>query len=417
MVQETVTGRGRGSLALVALTLVALPLAAPGPGRLVPAALASSPRWLLGITGRGFGLGGKTYLGLLVAAFVCYLVVVAAAGHIRPRVLWTAIVALVALFTLAPPLLSRDVFSYIAYGRLGARHGLDPYVAVPAQRPNDPVFPFVGWRNAPGAYGPLFTFAVYPIGLLPVAVAMWVLKIVGGLAVLALAAVTAHIAKVRGGDPQRAAAMLALNPLVLVHVVGGAHNDSLLMLALMGSVAMLVSGRQVRGAVALALAVGLKTSGLVAAPFALAGSRPRRVHFVSVLAVSFAVIGGVAFAAFGSHAWAAERLAGQNQSLTSHYSVPSTLARLTTVSVDRVRILALAGYAAAVLGLLWWTRRGGDWVRATGWAAFGLLVASSWLMPWYVIWALPLAAVARDRRLTGGVLGLCAFQLVNRLPI
>jgi hypothetical protein len=179
---------------------------------------------------------------------------------------------------------------------------------------------------------------------------------------------------------------------------------------------MLVSGRQVRGAVALAVAVGLKTSGLVAAPFALIGSR-RRVHVATALAATLAVIGGVAFAAFGSHAWAAEQLAGQNQSLTSHYSVPSTLARLTTVSVDRVRILALAGYAAGVVGLLWWTRRDGDWVRATGWATFGLLVASSWLMPWYVIWALPLAAVARDRRLTAAVLGLCAFQLVNRVPI
>jgi alpha-1,6-mannosyltransferase len=413
--RQPTTRRGLGTLALVGLTLVALPLAAPGPG-LVPAAAAASPRWLLGIAGRGFELGGRAYLGLLVAAFLCYLLVLATARHIRPRVMWTVIVALVALFVLAPPLLSRDVFSYVAYGRLAARHGLNPYVAVPAQRPNDPVLPFVGWRNAPAAYGPLFTFAVYPIGLLPVAAAMWTLKAVGGLAVLALAGVTAHIATVRGRDPQRAAAMVALNPLVLVHVVGGAHNDSIMVLALMGSVALLVSGRQVRGAVALALAVGLKASGLVAAPFALAGSR-HRFRLATALAAALAAVGGVAFLAFGSHAWAAERLAGRNQSLTSHYSVPSTLARLTTVSVDRVRVLASAGYTAVVLGLLWWTARGGDWVRATGWAAFGLLVASSWLMPWYVIWALPLAAVARDRRLTGSVLGLCAFQLVNRVPM
>ncbi len=410
-----VTRRRRGSLALVGLTVVALPLAAPGPA-LVPAAVASSPRWLLGIAGRGFALHGRTYLALMVAAFLCYLVVLATADHIRPRVMWMAIVALVALFTLAPPLLSRDVFSYIAYGRLAAKHGLNPYVAVPAQRPNDSVLPFVGWRRAPGAYGPLFTLAVYPIGLLPVAAALWVLKVVGGLAVLALAAVTAHIAKVRGGDPQRAAAMVALNPLVLVHAVGGAHNDSIMVLALMGSVALLISRRQVQGAVALALAVGLKASGLVAAPFALASS-PRRAQLATALAIALAVVGGVAFVAFGSHAWAAERLAGRNQSLTSHYSAPSTVARVTKVSVDRIRVLALASFTAVVLGLLWWTTRGGDWVRATGWATFALLVASSWLMPWYVVWALPLAAVARDRRLSGSVLGLCAFQLVNRVPM
>ena len=382
----------------------------------MPAAGATSPRWLLGIDGRGFQLGGRAYLGLMIAAFVCYLVVVATAGHIRPRVLSTAIVALVALFTLAPPLLSQDVFSYVAYGSLAAEHGLDPYVAVPAQRPNDPVFPFVGWRTAGAAYGPLFVFAVYPLGFLRVAVALWALKVVGGLAVLALTTVTAHIAKVRGGDPQRAAVMVALNPLVLVHVVGGAHNESLLMLAAMGSVALLLTGRQISGALALVLAVGLKASGVLVAPFALIGTR-RRVHLAGALAAASAVVGATAFVAFGSHVWAAGQLMGRNQSLTSHYSVPSTVARLTTLPVDRVRVAELAAYAVGVVGLLWWTGRGGDWVRATGWATFGLLVASSWLMPWYVMWALPLAAVARDRRLTGSVLALCAFQLVNRVPL
>jgi alpha-1,6-mannosyltransferase len=394
---------------------VALPLAAPGP-RLVPAAVAIAPRWLLGIDGDGFELDGRAYLGLMFAAFLCYLVVVAKAGSIEPRLLWTAIAALVALFALAPPLLSRDVFSYIASGRLAARHGLNPYVAVPARQPNDPVFPFVGWRTSPDAYGPLFTFVVYPLGLLRVAAAMWTLKVLSALSVLALTGVTAHVAAVRGVNPRRAAAMVALNPLVLVHVVGGAHNDSLLILALMGSVALLVSGREISGAVALALAVGLKASGLLVAPFALAGSR-RLIPLAGALVAALAVVGWVGFAAFGSHVWASERLAGQHESLTSYYSVPSTVARFAGVSAGRVGIAALATYAAGVAWLLWWTRRGGDWVRATGWATFGLLVASSWLMPWYVIWVLPLAAVARDRRLTGSILALCAFQLLSRVRL
>ena len=97
--------------------------------------------------------------------------------------------------------------------------------------------------------------------------------------------------------------------------------------------------------------------------------------------------------------------------------MPSTVARVAGVSVGRVGIAALAAYAAGVVWLLWWTGRGADWVRATGWATFGLLVASSWLMPWYVIWALPLAAVTRDRRLTGWVLALCAFQLLSRVRL
>ena len=404
----------RPQLALGALALVALPLAAPGPA-LVPASGLAQPRWLLGVYGRGFGLGAKPYLGLLIAAFVGYLAVIATADRLPRRLLWAAIAGLVGLFVLAPPLLSRDVFSYISYGRL-TEDGLDPYVSVPADQPTDPVLAFVGWRHTPSTYGPVFAVATYPLGLIGVAPALWTLKVLSGLAVLALAAVTAHIASIRGGDPQRSAAMVALNPLVLVHVVGGPHNDSLMILAMMGGVALLVSGRPFKGGVALALAFGLKASALFAVPFAIAGNG-RRARLVGSLAVAGAVITAMALAAFGSHAAEAARLVSQTQALANHYSLPATLAQLTGVSVHPVRAVALASYLAFVMWLLVWTVRGGDWVRATGWAAFGLLVSSGWLMPWYVIWALPLAAVARDRLLTSSVLALCAIQLVNRLPL
>jgi hypothetical protein len=409
-----VPSRLQAQLALGALALAALPLAAPGPA-LVPAATHTQPRWLLGIYGRGFGLGAKPYLGCLIAAFVGYLAVIATANHLRPRLLWAAIAGLLGLFVLAPPLLSRDVFSYIAYERL-EEDGLDPYVSVPADQPTDAVLPFVGWRHTPSVYGPVFAIAAYPLGVIGVAPALWTLKLLSGLAVLALAAVTAHIASIRGGDPQRCAAMVALNPLVLVHVVGGAHNDSLMILAVMGGVALLVSGRQLKGGVALALAFGLKASAIFAIPFAIAGNG-RRARLVGSLAVAGAVITAVVFAAFGTDAAAAARLVSQTQALASHYSLPSTIARLTGVPIHPVRAVAVVSYLALVGWLLVWTVRGGDWVRATGWAGFGLLVSSAWLMPWYVIWVLPLAAIARDRVLTWSVLALCAFQLVNRLPL
>jgi hypothetical protein len=67
--------------------------------------------------------------------------------------------------------------------------------------------------------------------------------------------------------------------------------------------------------------------------------------------------------------------------------------------------------------LLAWAWRGGDWVRAAAWAGLGLLVATAWLLPWYVIWALPLAAISRDRILQLLVLALTAFQLRARMPI
>lgn len=402
-------------MALLGLAIVAVPLAAPGP-ELVPASSAGEPRWLMGLYGEGFGLEGASYLALLAAAFVCYLVVVVEARRLSPRILWGAILGLVGLFVLAPPLLSQDVFSYIAYGRLGAEHGLNPYVAVPTDRAADPILAYVGWRDSVSAYGPLFTLGVYPLGSLSVPAAMWVLKAVSGLAVAALAALSARIAAMRGADPRMAAALVALNPLVLVHVVGGAHNDGLMMAIVMVSVAALIGGAWAGGGAGLVLAAGLKASAGFAAPFALAGERPRG-RVLGGMIVAALILVSAALAAFGVHAGDALGLVGENQALTSHYSVPTTLSRLTGVDLDLVRIAALVLLGLAVLGLVRWTIRGGDWVRAAGWAALALLLATSWLLPWYVVWALPFAAVARDRALVAGVIALCGFQLVNRVPL
>jgi hypothetical protein len=78
--------------------------------------------------------------------------------------------------------------------------------------------------------------------------------------------------------------------------------------------------------------------------------------------------------------------------------------------------VALGLYAVLVAGLLVWTARGGDWVRAAGWAALGLLLATSYLTPWYVFWALPLAAVARDRALVAASVLVTAFLLRHQVP-
>ena len=341
------------------LAAAAVPLAAPGEA-LVPGAAEGAPRWLLGVYGGGLGLGGSAYLAVLTVAFVAYLGVAATAETLGRRLVWGAIIALVAGFALAPPLLSLDVFGYIAYARLGAEHGLNPYDAVPAALPGDPAASRVeDFRFAVSVYGPLFTLATYPLGLVGVPAALWALKAAAAAAVLGVAALTARLAAARGVSPCAAGAFVALNPLVLVHVVGGAHNDGLMVL------------------------------GLVAASLAL----------------------------FGSDVLNALEVIGGNQSDSSHYSLPSTVSRITGLDLEPVRYAFLAAYAALVAWLVAWTLRGGDWVRAAAWAGAGLLVASAWLVPWYLIWALPFAAVARDRVLVAVVLAICAFQLPNALPL
>jgi hypothetical protein len=78
---------------------------------------------------------------------------------------------------------------------------------------------------------------------------------------------------------------------------------------------------------------------------------------------------------------------------------------------------ALAVFAVGASGLLVWTYRGGDWLRAAAWAGTGLLLATSWLLPWYLIWPLPLVALSGDRNLRLLMLALTAYQLGARIPL
>jgi hypothetical protein len=128
-------------------------------------------------------------------------------------------------------------------------------------------------------------------------------------------------------------------------------------------------------------------------------------------------IGLGAYLSFGWHWLDAFALAGENQGNTSHMSIPVTAARLTGLDPDATRIAVLALYAALVAYLLLWTHRGNDWLRAAAWATTGLLLATAWLLPWYLLWPLPLAALSRDRLLKLLLLVLTAYQLGARIPL
>ncbi|HEX8959398.1 MAG TPA: hypothetical protein VF770_06210, partial [Solirubrobacterales bacterium] len=225
------------------------------------------------------------------------------------------------------------------------------------------------------------------------------------------------------------------NPLVLVHVVGGAHNDAIAILIATLGVAAVLYGRELGAGGAFLAAFAIKAPSAVAAPFALLGGErsavetgaegnrfaaarlSRRARFLLGAALALLAIGLAAYLAFGWHWLDAFGFAGRRQGKASHLSIPSTFARLTGLDPAAVRAAALALYATLFAYLLVWTWRGGDWLRAAAWASLGLLLATAWLLPWYLIWALPLVALSRDRPLQLLLLALTAFQLAARLPL
>lgn len=364
--------------------------------------------------------------------FAAYLGAIAWAPQLGGRVIWTAIGVLLVAFVCLPPLLSHDVYSYIDYARLGVLHGLDPYVHPPASAPADAAFSHVTWTETTSAYGPLFTLLTYPLAWLPLEAAVYVLKAISAVAVLATACLVGRLAPSRGIDPTRAAAFVALNPLVLLHVVGGPHNDAIAVLLMTLGIAGLLTAREASAGIAFVAATAVKVSAAVTIPFALLttlNQRPTGLKAIHISALSpvgrlFAgaagagfVIGGLAWLEFDWNWLHAFALAGENQGRTSHMSIPIVTARLTGLDPDAVRIAFGAAYAALVLHLLAWTYRGGDWLRASAWATAGLLFATAWLLPWYLLWPLPAAALSRDRALQLLVLALTAYQLGARIPL
>jgi hypothetical protein len=171
--------------------------------------------------------------------------------------------------------------------------------------------------------------------------------------------------------------------------------------------------------------VGIKASAGLVVPFFVLGSRERwRYSLVLALGV-LAAIAVLALAVFGTHALDALGFLNSNQERTSRWSFPYKTAQLfgAVLPGDRldyrtpVRAVYGAAFGIACLWLLWRTWRGADPMRAAGWATFAILVASAWLVPWYALWLLPLAALAFDRRLAVASLALCAWMLVIAVPL
>ena len=56
-------------------------------------------------------------------------------------------------------------------------------------------------------------------------------------------------------------------------------------------------------------------------------------------------------------------------------------------------------------------------MRGAAWAELGVLVASAYVVPWYLIWLLPVAAISRDRVLIGATILMTVFQAINGIPV
>ncbi|MFE6862039.1 alpha-(1-_6)-mannopyranosyltransferase A [Nocardia sp. NPDC057668] len=354
----------------------------------------------------------------------------------------------------AAPLFSRDAYSYLAQGAL-LRDGFDPYAVGPVANPGvllDNVSPV--WTTTTAPYGPIFLLLARGVtavtGDSVVAGTIGLrLVMLPGLALMMWA--VPYLTKHLGGRPTVALWLAVLNPLVLIHLLGGVHNEMLMVGLMCAGIALVLERHHVAGIVVVAIGVAIKATAGIALPFLVwiwmlhekerraaeqsdgsddraAVETPPAPHPATV----FAKIAGLGLLVFAAVFAAASLLAGVgvgwltalsgSKKIIQWLSLPTLIRDVITWTtplrldgwLDPLRALCMLGLAA-LLVWTWWRFRHSEREAVQGIAiAFvAVIVLSPAALPWYYSWPLALAAAFTLRTTTLTVLvGLCTWLML-----
>ncbi|MEN4401180.1 polyprenol phosphomannose-dependent alpha 1,6 mannosyltransferase MptB [Mycolicibacterium senegalense] len=361
----------------------------------------------------------------------------------------------------APPMYSKDVYSYLAQSEIGYI-GLNPYQVGPATGLGlDHVFTLSVpslWRETPAPYGPLFLWIGESISALTgenIVAAVLCHRIVVLLGVGLIVWATPRLARRCGVAEVSALWLGACNPLLFMHLVAGIHNEALMLglmlagteFALRGidAAAPLVprpltwprsredwqhwypAGMLLFGTVLITLSSQVKLPSLLALGFvamALAWRLGGSIKAFFVASVPLGVVSLVVMAVIG---WASGLGFGWlgtlgTANVVRSWMSPPTLLALGTGQVGI--LLGLGDHTTAVLAL---TRAIGvfliailvSWlllavmrgrlhpVGGLGVALGGTILLFPVVQPWYLLWAvIPLAAWATRPGFRGSTIAI-----------
>jgi hypothetical protein len=331
------------------------------------------------------------------------------------------------------PLFSKDVYAYAAQGEMMS-HGINPYLYGTGVLGATPFSHLVDrlWINSSSPYGPFFLVVdgwivtVAHHDLLLSIVGLRLLALVG---VILFAVAVPSIARSFGRDPATAFVLVALNPLVLLNLVGGAHNDALMVGLLAAGYAFSRRHRPVVGIVLCGLAAAVKVPALIGAVYIgwewLGPGRSIRERVRPVATALLIAVGTmVCISEVANLGW------GWIGGLTEPDTVRSWLDPATGIALVLGHLVAVLGFghhvhviltvvrgtAACIAGLigLWLlvnSERVGS-LQALGWSLFAVVVLGPVVQLWYLSWSfvfLAPVAVGLTRKVVIGVSAVACF--------
>lgn len=370
----------------------------------------------------------------LVLAFGAFAAVLVAERRERILTLRAVVgpaAGLLALAVAAPPLGSRDVWSYVMYGRIVAVHHASPYRVTPAAFASDPLFSHVSaaWRHTASVYGPVFT-AVSAAGMWLTGANAFSSRAFFQL-IAALAVGAAMWLVWRETSDAVAVAVVALNPLVIVAVVNGGHSDALVGLGVLVGVALVVHRHPWLAGLALGLAALVKIIALLPLAGVAAWTlwRPRGMRVAAAIGIAGAltVAGGYALAGgrVALRPVSEARLHVSDASPWDEVRFRLTAREVAegergTVAGLAVRRTVALGVDIAVLGLglvlVVGRRRDTSPALAAGAAALAYLLLGGYVLPWYGAWAAFVVALQWRSFLTAVLLAQGALLQLAYVP-
>jgi len=343
-------------------------------------------------------------------------------------------------FMLAPIQLSSDAYSYGAQGFL-ASLGHDPSVAVIDDLPNrgsnqfykssDPI-----WRKAPAPYGPVAVGAekaIVTVTGFDVNNAMWGFRALAVMGTIMTGFGVFVIARKRQVSTPLALAFAVGNPLVLIHLIGGAHNDALMMGLLVLGMAAFETSRKVLAVVLVTLAVCVKLPAVLALAFIAWNWKGKDAHWKERL-TSFPLVGGIVAALTAVLCVAAGIGLGWITALKSTGTVYSTFSVFTKLgflttdllgligihvdsyrAVDIARAIGLLVAGVLITIILVRSPRLGI-TQSVGLALVVLIICGPVIWPWYLPAGFALLAASGTRRFRPSVIVLIVAASVFVFP-
>jgi hypothetical protein len=374
---------------------------------------------------------------LLVGAWWCLGRVLTRSPGVSSGVVVVALVAWGLPLLCGPVLFSRDIFSYAAQGREVVL-GINPYHHGPAALGGGAYLPYASrmWSQARSPYGPLFlgiaALIVRHVGQ-HVMVAVVLLRLVSCSGVVLLAVVLPRLASSCGVDRSEALWLGVLNPLILLHVVSGGHNEGLMLGLMIAGLACAREGRFATGLVLCLLGASVKLPAVVGAAYVGAdwiGSCPNWVSRArATLRLAATVLASALILTVTTRlGW------GWITTVTTPTRVRSDLSLATDIGVAAghvisglgasvppgwvllmVRLVGL-GVALAVAGLLLTTRVRRPSAGSTGLTLLAAVALGPVVQPWYFLWGMVPVAAAGPGRLRSVLIWISAALCLLVLP-